>query len=126
MLETLAAIVAATLAAGTPLVLAGLGELVTERAGVLNLGLEGMMLVGAVCGFMVAADFASLWLGTCAAAHPAASATQADRPPLVSSGRRAGPPKRARAYPRVARALTVIATAADPASAAAPRSAIAR
>lgn len=67
MLESVVAIAAATLAAGTPLVLAGLGELVTERAGVLNLGVEGMMLVGAVCGFMVAADFANLWLATGAA-----------------------------------------------------------
>ena len=36
---------------GTPLLFAALGELITERAGVLNLGVEGMMLVGAVMGF---------------------------------------------------------------------------
>ena len=36
----------------TPLVFAGIGELVTEKSGVLNLGLEGLMLVGAVSGFM--------------------------------------------------------------------------
>tara|TARA_Y200000002_G_scaffold359715_1_gene344273 strand:- start:933 stop:1799 length:867 start_codon:yes stop_codon:yes gene_type:complete len=36
----------------TPLVFAGIGELVTEKSGVLNLGLEGLMLVGAVCGFI--------------------------------------------------------------------------
>jgi simple sugar transport system permease protein len=41
--------------AATPLLLAALGELVAERSGVLNLGVEGMMAVGAVCGF-VAAD----------------------------------------------------------------------
>ena len=37
----------------TPLVFAGIGELVTEKSGVLNLGLEGLMLVGAVSGFIV-------------------------------------------------------------------------
>ena len=36
----------------TPLVFAGIGELVTEKSGVLNLGLEGLMLVGAVTGFI--------------------------------------------------------------------------
>ncbi len=42
----------ATLRSATPLVLAGMGELVTERSGVLNLGVEGTMLVGAACGFI--------------------------------------------------------------------------
>lgn len=51
--ETLVAIVIAMLRAGTPLVFAAIGELVVERAGVLNLGVEGMMLVGAVTGFVV-------------------------------------------------------------------------
>ena len=37
--------------AATPLLLAGVGETVVERSGVLNLGVEGMMAVGAVCGF---------------------------------------------------------------------------
>src|SRR6202795_1830833 len=45
------AIVLAVLAASTPLLLAAAGELVAERAGVLNLGVEGMMIVGAACGF---------------------------------------------------------------------------
>jgi ABC-type uncharacterized transport system permease subunit len=47
----LEAIILAILAASTPLLLAATGELVTERAGVLNLGVEGMMIVGAACGF---------------------------------------------------------------------------
>lgn len=52
-----------TLAAGTPLVYAALGELVTEKSGVLNLGVEGMMLVGAVVAFIVASLSKSPWLG---------------------------------------------------------------
>lgn len=45
------AIIIAVLAASTPLLIAAAGELVVERAGVLNLGVEGMMIVGAACGF---------------------------------------------------------------------------
>ena len=55
-----------TLAAGTPLVYAALGELVTEKSGVLNLGVEGMMLVGAVVAFIVAARTGAPWLGVAA------------------------------------------------------------
>ncbi|WP_304641422.1 ABC transporter permease [Pseudomonas sp.] len=47
-------VLAATVIAGTPLLLAALGELVCERSGVLNLGQEGMMLMGAVVGFIAA------------------------------------------------------------------------
>ncbi len=46
-------VLVSAIAFGTPLVLAGLGELLTERSGVLNLGVEGMMLMGAVCAFEV-------------------------------------------------------------------------
>ncbi len=45
------AIILSVLAASTPLLLAAAGELVVERAGVLNLGVEGMMIMGAACGF---------------------------------------------------------------------------
>src|ERR1700761_5726939 len=45
------AIVLSVLSASTPLLIAATGELVTERSGVLNLGVEGMMIVGAACGF---------------------------------------------------------------------------
>ncbi len=62
-MEQLATLVALTLAAGTPLVLAAVGELLTERSGVLNLGVEGMMLVGAVVAFIVAATTNAPWLG---------------------------------------------------------------
>jgi ABC-type uncharacterized transport system permease subunit len=47
-------LIAAALVSGTPLALAGLGLLINERAGVLNLGAEGIMLVAAVAGFAVA------------------------------------------------------------------------
>lgn len=51
--EILIAILATAVTAGTPILFATLGEILAERAGVLNLGLEGMMLVGAVAGFLV-------------------------------------------------------------------------
>jgi simple sugar transport system permease protein len=54
-------------AASTPILLAALGELVTEKAGVLNLGVEGMMLCGAVAGFAVAFSTGSTALGLVAA-----------------------------------------------------------
>jgi simple sugar transport system permease protein len=53
--------------AATPLLIAAMGELVAERAGVLNLGVEGMMIMGAVTGFGVAYTTGSPWLGIAAA-----------------------------------------------------------
>ena len=53
-LEILLALLAATIQAGTPVLYATLGEILTEKGGVLNLGGEGMMLVGALAGFLVA------------------------------------------------------------------------
>ncbi len=47
------AIIVATITAATPLLFAALGEMITEKSGVLNLGVEGMMIVGAVTGFAV-------------------------------------------------------------------------
>ena len=52
-------VISATLLAGTPLIIAALGLLMNERAGVLNLGAEGMMSLGAVYGFIAALSFAS-------------------------------------------------------------------
>ncbi len=49
--------------AGLPLLLAGLGEQISEKAGVLNIGLEGMMLVGAYTGFVATYHTGSFWLG---------------------------------------------------------------
>ncbi len=49
--------------AGVPLLLAGLGEQISEKAGVLNIGIEGMMLLGAYCGFIAAYYADSFWLG---------------------------------------------------------------
>jgi general nucleoside transport system permease protein len=53
--------------AATPLLLAAIGELVVERSGVLNLGVEGMMIMGAVAGFGAATLTGSPWLGVLAA-----------------------------------------------------------
>jgi len=61
-------LLAALLVAATPILLAALGELVVERAGVLNLGVEGMMITGAICGFAVAVHSGSPALGFAAAA----------------------------------------------------------
>lgn len=57
------AILATAITAGTPILLAALGEILAELAGVLNLGVEGMMLLGAVSGFTVALSTDNLWLG---------------------------------------------------------------
>jgi general nucleoside transport system permease protein len=57
------AILAAGVASGTILVFAAIGEIFAERSGVLNLGVEGMMLIGAVAAFSVAVSTGSPWLG---------------------------------------------------------------
>jgi len=59
----LIAILVSTVIAATPLIYAALGELVVERSGVLNLGVEGMMLVGAMTGFAVSHASGNLALG---------------------------------------------------------------
>jgi len=59
---------AAAIRMGTPLLLATLGEIYAERSGVLNLGVEGMMLTGALAGFVVALWTGNPWLGLLAGA----------------------------------------------------------
>lgn len=56
MMDSMVPVLAGTLAAATPLIFAGLGELVAERSGVINLGVEGMILIGAIAGFAAAAE----------------------------------------------------------------------
>ncbi|PRY77219.1 nucleoside ABC transporter membrane protein [Yoonia maritima] len=61
-------LLASLMVAATPIILASVGELIVERAGVLNLGVEGMMITGAVCGFIVAVNTGSPVLGFIGAA----------------------------------------------------------
>jgi len=67
-MDVLAPLIAATVIAGTPLMLAGLGLLVNERSGVINLGSEGMMLMGAITAFATAVGTGSFFLGFLAGA----------------------------------------------------------
>jgi len=62
----LTALVAGGVLAAMPLLFAGLGEMVSEQAGVLNVGLEGMMLAGAYGAFVIAIETGSTWLGLAA------------------------------------------------------------
>src|SRR3569623_2408033 len=57
------AFILSVIAASTPLLLAAAGELVVERSGVLNLGVEGMMIMGAACGFAGAWLTGSILIG---------------------------------------------------------------
>lgn len=61
--EFLVGLIAATLRVATPLIFATLGELFCERAGILNLGIEGTMFLGAFAGFTVASLTGSVWIG---------------------------------------------------------------
>ena len=64
----LVVVLASAVTYGTPLLFAALGELITERSGVLNLGVEGMMLVGAVMGFWAVQRTGSLLAAVAVAA----------------------------------------------------------
>ncbi len=67
-MDATVALLAAVIVASTPLLYAAVGELVAERSGVLNLGVEGMMLAGAVTGFAVTLTTGSHLIGIAAAA----------------------------------------------------------
>ncbi|MBT8764129.1 ABC transporter permease [Desulfohalobiaceae bacterium Ax17] len=62
-LDLILALLAATIQSGTPILYATLGEIITEKAGILNLGVEGIMLIGALAGFLVSQSFGSPVLG---------------------------------------------------------------
>ncbi len=68
MLDFIVSIVSLTIPAGTALLYGTLGEVYTERSGVLNLGVEGMMIMGAVTGFAVTQTTGNVLLGVLAAA----------------------------------------------------------
>ncbi len=67
MIALITSLLAATLRSGTSLVYAAVGETYTERSGILNLGVEGMMMMGAVVAFATAYHTGSVWLGLVAA-----------------------------------------------------------
>ena len=67
MEEIIISILIRTVVAGTPLLLGTLGEVICERSGILNLGVEGMMAMGAVSGFIVTFQTQNPWLGMLAA-----------------------------------------------------------
>jgi simple sugar transport system permease protein len=62
-METFGLTIAAILLAGAPLVLATLGETLTEKAGIINLSLDGSILLSAMAAFAISATFESPWLG---------------------------------------------------------------
>ncbi|MDR3321305.1 MAG: ABC transporter permease [Synergistaceae bacterium] len=66
-METLIPILAAAVRSGTPILYATLGEIMTEKSGVMNLGLEGVMLMGALSGFSATLASGSPWIGLAAA-----------------------------------------------------------
>ena len=67
-MNPLVPMIASTVVAATPLIYAALGETIVEKAGVLNLGIEGMMLIGAVAGFAATFATGSDFMGFVAAA----------------------------------------------------------
>ncbi|MCL1876088.1 MAG: ABC transporter permease [Synergistaceae bacterium] len=66
-MDTVSMILAAAVRSGTPILYATLGEILTEKVGILNLGLEGIMLMGAFSGFVVSLTSGNPWIGFAAA-----------------------------------------------------------
>jgi hypothetical protein len=87
-------VIVAILAAGvrltTPILLASLGELVTERSGTLNLGLEGVMMFGALAGFVASSLGHTPWIGCPGGAGCGRVGSLADRCPVRDHGRQPG------------------------------------
>ena len=60
---SIVSLIATLIVAATPILLAATGELIVEKSGVLNLGVEGMMIIGAICGFIAAVNTGSPLMG---------------------------------------------------------------
>ena len=69
---SIVSLIATLIVAATPILLAATGELIVEKSGVLNLGVEGMMIIGAICGFIAAVNTGSPLVGFCVAAFSGA------------------------------------------------------
>ena len=65
-MDILSSILFATIVAGTPLIIVAFGQLIAEKSGVLNLGAEGMMAMGAIAGFAITHHTGNPWLGVLA------------------------------------------------------------
>ena len=105
-MNEIALLIAATLASGTPLAIAGLGLLINEKVGVLNLGAEGMMLVAAGAGFAAAFHTGSITLAMLA--HAVLSVLRArgeknSKRASAAQRTRTAPPTHRTAMARVAR-----------------------
>jgi simple sugar transport system permease protein len=76
----------------SPLIFATMGELICERAGVLNLGIEGIMAVGAFAGWMTVYSGGDLWTGVAVAALARSPCRSACRSMSSASASRCSPP----------------------------------
>ena len=74
-MDFLVSLISSSIRLAVPILLPALGEIYSERAGVLNLGLEGVMLVGALFGFAGGFFFESIWMGILATWWPKRRAT---------------------------------------------------